>query len=264
MKLLRTSLHTANDLAGAIWYGGNIFGITAMNPAVSQAGSHEERGAVANQAWENFIPMGLGSALLFGVTYAAMRFDEPRLSNPNLRALTTIRDISAASMVALTLAGGVLNRITAESVPGDRTPMEDGLTPAEEAPAPAKQSLLGLRLIAAGNLIAGTTYFVTTAIQEQALMEQGPMGRFALPFQRASRAGSVALEAAKGLAAAEMLRRGVRMIGEGIGVRQPEPRSRWQQIGDQARLQAQQIGGQARHIGGQARHVWEERVAHAR
>jgi hypothetical protein len=264
MKLLRTTLHTANDLAGAIWYGGNVFGITAMNPAVSKAATYEERGAVTNQAWENFIPMGLGSALLFGATYAAMRFDEPRLSDPSLRTLTTIRDISAASMVALTLAGGVLNRITAESVAGDRTPMKDGLTPAEEAPEPAKQSLLGLRLVAAGNLIAGTTYFVTTAIQEQALMEQGPFGRLALPFQRASRMGGVALEAAKGLAAAEMLRRGVRMVGEGIGVRRPAPRSRWQQLGDQARFQARHAGEQARHVGEQARHVWQERVAHSR
>ncbi len=257
MKLMRTSLHVVNDLAGAVWFGGNVFGITAMNPAVSVASSHRERGAVTNQAWENFIPLGLGSALLFGATYAAMRFDEPRLSNPGLRTLTTIRDISAASMVALTLAGGVLNRLTAESVPGDRTPMEDGLTPAEEAPEPAKQSLLAMRAIAAGNLIAGTTYFVTTALQEQALMEQGPLGRFALPFQRASRAGSVALEAAKGLAAAEMLRRGARMVGESIGRRRPEPRSRWRQMGDTARHQA-------RHLGDQARHVWEERIAHSR
>jgi hypothetical protein len=264
MKLLRTTLHTANDLAGAIWYGGNVFGITAMNPAVRKAGTHEERGAVTNQAWENFIPLGLGSALLFGATYAALRFDEPRLSNPDLRTLTTIRDISAASMVALTLAGGVLNRITAETVPADRTPMQDGLTPAEEAPEPAKQSLLGLRLIAAGNLVAGTTYFVTTAIQEQALMEQGAFGRFALPFQRASRMGNVALEAAKGLAAAEMLRRGVRMVGEGIGVRRPAPRGRLQQFGEQARFQARHVGEQARHFGDQARHVWEERVAHSR
>ena len=237
METMRKTLHAANDLAGAIWFGGNVFGIMALNPAVREASLKSDRGAVTNKAWENFIPWGLGSALTFGATYAMMRLDEPRLATPELRALTTIRDISAASIVALTLVGGILNRMTAESVPGDRTPMEDGLTPAEEAPEAAKQGLLGLRLVAVGNLIAGTTYFVTTAIQEQSLMDQGPVGRALLPFQRAGRAGGLALEAVKGVAAAELLRRGTRMVTDSIGVTQPEPepRSRIQQIGDQAR-----------------------------
>jgi hypothetical protein len=236
METMRKSLHAAHDLAGAIWYGGNVFGILALNPAVSEASLKSDRGAVTNQAWENFIPYGLGSALTFGATYALIRLDEPRLGLPELRALTTIRDISAASIVALTLVGGVLNRITAETSPGDRTPMEDGLTPAEEAPEPAKQGLLGLRLVAAGNLVAGTTYFLVTALQEQSLMDQRPLSRALLPLQRAGRAGGIALEAAKGLAAAELLRRGARMVTDGIGVTkpapEPQPRSRFQQIGD--------------------------------
>lgn len=238
MEAMRQILHATHDLAGSIWYGGNVFGIMAANPAVSKATIKSDRGAVINQAWENFIPWGLGSALTFGATYAAMRFDEPRMDHPDMKTLTTVRDVAVASVVALTLVGGVLNRVTAQSSEGDkRTPMEDGLTPAESAPEPAKKGLLGLRLVAVGNLIAGTSYFVATAMQEQALMDQGPLGRAALPFLRARRVGGVAMETAKTAAAVELLRRGAKMIGDSFGAQQPEPepRSRWQQLGDQAR-----------------------------
>jgi hypothetical protein len=237
MEKMRQILHATNDVASAIWFGGNVFGIMATNPAVSKATLKSDRGAVTNQAWENFIPWGLGSALTFGATYAAMRFDEPRLDNPELKALTTLRDAAAISIVGLTLVGGLLNRATAESAPGDRTPMEDGLTPAENAPEPAKKGLLGLRLVAVGNLVAGTVYHVATGVQEQVLMDQGLLGRAALPFQRAGRVGGVAVETAKTAAAVELIRRGAKMIGDSFGASQPEPepRSRWQQIGDQAR-----------------------------
>jgi hypothetical protein len=237
MEALRKSMHAAHDLAGAIWYGGNVFGILAMNPAVKQVSLKSDRGAVTNQAWENFIPYGLGSGLVFGATYLMQRLDEPRFGNPDLKLLTTIRDISAISIVGLTVVGGVLNRMTAEASPGDRTPMEDGLTPAESAPEPAKQGLQGLRLVAIGNLVAGTTYHIVTALQEQTLIDQKPLDRALLPFQRAGRAGGIALEAAKGVAAVELLRRGARMVTDNIGVTKPEPeqRSRFQQIGEQAR-----------------------------
>lgn len=245
MEKIRQLTHAAHDLAGTIWYGGNVFGIMAANPAAAKATLKSDRGAVINQAWENFIPWGLGSALTFGATYLVMRFDEPRMDNPDMKALTTLRDISAGSIVALTLVGGIFNRKTAESAPGERVPMEDGLTPAESAPKEAKEGLMGLRGVAVGNLIAGTVYFVTTAIQEQALMDQSARGRLMLPFQRANRAGNVAWDAARMAAAAEMLRRGAKMITDNIGVTQPEPepRGRWQQMSDQAR------------------HMWEERVA---
>lgn len=236
MEKIRQLTHAAHDLAGTIWFGGNVFGIMAANPAAKKATFKADRGAVINQAWENFIPWGLGSALTFGATYLVMRFDEPRMDNPDMKTLTTLRDLSAASVVILTLVGGVFNRKTAESSPDDRTPMEDGLTPAENAPEAAKQGLMGLRAVAVGNLVAGTVYFVTTAIQEQTFMDQPARARLLLPFQRAGRVGGVAMETAKAAAAVELLRRGVKMITDSVGATEPEPvpvqRSRWEQLAD--------------------------------
>ncbi len=238
--MMRTAMHATFDAGMTIWVGGNVFGIAALNPAVSKATLPGDRGAVANQAWENFIPFGLGSALAIGAGWAGMRLADPRLMSPELRPFTRIQDIAVGSVLALTLVGGVLNRKAAESVPGDRTPMEDGLTPAAGAPAEAKQGLLGLRGVAVGNLAAGAVLCATATIIEQKLMDaslRSPLytlkGASALAGATADRA----LDVARGLAATELLRRGAKLVAQSIGKGEPEPapRSRWQQLGDQAR-----------------------------
>lgn len=240
METIKIATHVAHDLAMSIWFGGNVFGIAALNPAASKATLPADRGAVVNQAWENFIPLGLGSAVTLGATWVGMRLTDPRMESPELRAVTRIHDLAVGSTVALTLIGGIFNRMTAESAPGDRTQMEDGLTPAEGAPAQAKQGLMGLRVVAVGNLVAGTALMSSAAILEQMLMDAGPRspayalkGAKAIAGDKADKAMTVA----SGLAATELVRRGLRMIAEGLGRAEPEPepRSRWQQIGDQAR-----------------------------
>lgn len=230
---MRIAMHAAHDLAASVWVGGNIFGIAALNPAASAARNPRDRGAVVNQAWENFIPYGLGSALTLGATWVGMRMSDPRFNSPELRVITRVHDWAVGSVLALTLIGGVFNRQTAESAPADRTPMADGLTPTAETPEPARQGLLGLRGVAAGNLIAGTVLGVTGAILEQKIMDQGPLKRAMLPMQQAGRVAGVAIEAAKGLAAAEAVRRGAQAIGRRFGRGTPEhelPSRRYENI----------------------------------
>lgn len=219
----RIALHAAHDLAASIWFGGNVFGIAALNPAASAARSRADRGAVVNRAWENFIPLGLGSALTLGASWAGMRATDPRFSSPELRAITRAHDLAVGSVVALTLVGGLLNRKVAASAPAERTPLEDGLTPEDEAPDPAREGLIGLRAVAVGNLVAGGVMTVTAAILEQKLMDQRPLKRALLPVQQAGRAAAVALEAAKGLAAAEMVRRGAEAVGQRFRIGRHEP-----------------------------------------
>lgn len=237
-ETMRIATHATFDAGMTIWVGGNVFGIAALNPAVSQATLPSDRGAVANQAWENFIPFGLGSAAAIAAGWAGMRLSDPRLASPELAPFTRIQDLAVASVVGLTLVGGVLNRRTARTSMAVRTPMEDGLTAAEEAPDEAKQGLMGLRLVAAGNLIAGATLMATAAIIEQKLMDasiRSPMLSIKGARAIAGAAGDKAMTVAKGLAATELVRRGARMVGQGWGRSEPEPRSRWQQLGDQAR-----------------------------
>lgn len=233
-QTMRYTVHAIHDVAEAIWVGGNVFGVIAANPAARRAGNHSDIGAVTNQAWENFTPLGISSALALGASWASMRISDPRFSRPEFRTLTLTHDVLVGSVLALTVIGGVLNRSIAESVPADRTPMQDGLTPVAETPEPAKSSLLAMRVVAASNLLVGGALSVTGAILEQKLMDQGPVSRALLPLEQLGRGAGVAVEAVKGLAAAELIRRGGRMVGESMGLVQPEPKSRIQRLGESA------------------------------
>lgn len=235
-ELTRIAMHATFDAGMTIWVGGNVFGIAALNPAVKKATLLSDRGAVANQAWENFIPFGVGSAAAIGLGWAGMRLSDPRLNSPELAPFTRVQDIAVASVVALTLVGGVFNRKTAAAEPEHRTPMQDGLTPAESAPPEAKEGLLALRGVAIGNLVAGATLMTTAAIIEQKLMDAGLRS----PLYTAKGVAAVADKAmgvARTLAATELVRRGAKLVSQGMGAHEPEPepKSRWQQLGDQAR-----------------------------
>jgi hypothetical protein len=220
-EMMRIATHATFDAGMVTWVGGNIFGIAALNPAVAKATLKSDRGAVANQAWENFIPFGLGSAAAIAAGWTAMRLSDPRLNSPALAPITRIQDIAVGSIVALTLVGGIFNRKTAESSIADRTPMEDGLTPAENAPTEAKQGLIGLRGVAVGNLIAGATLMTTAAIIEQKLMDMG----ISSPVHTLKGTAAVADKAmgvVRGLAATELVRRGAKMVNEGWGAQKGE------------------------------------------
>lgn len=239
-ELMRIATHATFDAGMTIWVGGNLFGIVALNPAVKKTAAASDRGAVANQAWENFIPFGLGGAAAIAAGWAGMRLSDPRLASPELAPFTRTQDIAVGSVVALTLVGGILNRMTAESAGGDRTPMEDGLTPAEGAPPAARRGLLGLRGVAAGNLVAGAVLMAMATVIEQKLMDAGLRS----PLYTAKGAGRIAsatadkaLDLARGIAATELVRRGAKLVAQGLGrsAPEPEPRNRWQQLGDQAR-----------------------------
>lgn len=237
-EMMRIATHATFDAGMTIWVGGNVFGIAALNPAAGEAALPDDRGAVVNRAWANFAPLGLGSAAAIAAGWAGMRLSDPRLASPELAPIARLQDIAVASVVALTVVGGVLNRRAAAGAPDGRTPMDDGLTPAEGAPREARQGLMGLRLVAAGNLIAGATLMTTAAIIEQKLMDasvRSPLLSLKGARAMAGAAGDKAMTVARGLAATELVRRGARMVGQGWGRRAPAPRGRWQQLGEQAR-----------------------------
>jgi hypothetical protein len=215
-EMMRIATHATFDAGMTIWVGGNVFGIAALNPAVKKATTASDRGAVANQAWENFIPFGLGSAAAIAAGWTAMRLTDPRLNSPDLAPLTRIQDIAVGSVVALTLVGGIFNRKTAESSVADRTPMEDGLTPSENAPAEAKQGLMGLRGVAVGNLIAGATLMTTASIIEQKLMDMG-ISSPVYTLKGTAAVADKAMGVVRGLAATELVRRGAKMVNQGWG-----------------------------------------------
>lgn len=216
---LKYSIHALHDLSGAVWFGGNLFGIVALNNGVRAARDHEERGAVLNQSWENYAPYGLASALTFGATWAAIRLSDPRLSSKESLPITRARDWMTVGAVGSAIASGVLNRMIAEAAPEDRVPVEGGTEPAPETPEPAATAQVAMRFVAAANLFLGGALLVTGAVLEQQQMDSGLRLNEMLPFNR--RPANPALDAVKVLAAAELVRRGGKLLGESIDALRP-------------------------------------------
>jgi len=216
-QTMKYTVHALHDLSGAVWFGGNLFGVVALNSGVRAAHDHRERGAVLNQSWENFAPYGAISALTLGATWAAMRVSDRRLASKESLPITRVRDWLTIGAIASTAAGGVLNRMIAESAPDDRVPVEGGTDPAAETPEPAAGALVAMRLVAASNLLLGGALLATGSVLEQQQMDAGVRLNELLPLSRRA----PVLNAVKTLAAAELLRRGGKLLGESIDALRP-------------------------------------------
>jgi hypothetical protein len=227
---IRYTFHALHDLSQAVWFGGNLFGVVALNPGIRAAHSHEERGAVLNQSWENFAPLSLASAITIGATWAGIRMFDPRATTPEMRMVARARDWLAVGTIASAVVSGVLNRKIAEAVPADRVPVQGGTDPAPETPPEAAKAQIAMRYAAAANLIIGGAMITTGAVLEQQEMDQGFRLNDWLPFARRS----PAVEAIKGLAIAEGSRRGLKMIGEGLGLVKPQPTTSWEKFTNRA------------------------------
>lgn len=216
---MKYSLHALHDVAGAIWFGGNFFGTMALNPGVRAATNPHERGAVLNQAWENFAPYSVASGLLLGATWAGIRFTEPRLQSGPSRDIARLRDWLTVGAVTGTVVSGALNRVIASD---KRVPVESGLTPitdsendGENTPPHIAKAQIAMRFVAAADLLIGAGLLVTGAILEQQVMDDiARKPAFGLP-------GKFALDAVKTVAAAELVRRASKLIGESIDALRP-------------------------------------------
>lgn len=225
-ETLKYTVHALHDLSGAVWFGGNLFGVVALNSGVRAAHDHEERGAVLNQSWENFAPYSVASALTFGATWAAIRMSDPRLSSKESLPIARVRDWLTVGAIASTVVSGVLNRAIAESAPQDRVPVEGGTDPAPETPEPAASSLVAMRFAAAANLAIGGALLATGAILEQQQMDSGLRVSEWLPFNKRSST----MDTVRMMAAVELLRRSGKLLSESVEALWPHEPTRAEKI----------------------------------
>ena len=54
------------DVGTAVWWGGSLFGILALNPAVEVLDDPEERGKMVDEGWARFQPYGALGLLAAG------------------------------------------------------------------------------------------------------------------------------------------------------------------------------------------------------
>lgn len=227
-QTLKYAVHALHDIAGATWFGGNLFGVAALNGGVRAAHNPHERGAVLNRTWANFAPYSVASALTFGGTWAAIRLSDPRYADERLQTVARVRDWLTVGAVAGTVASGALNRVIASElrapIEAGTTPIEDAENEAENTPQHIARAQRAMRFVAAADLLIGAGLLATGAVLEQQLMDYSPaMGALAGPRK-------LALDAVKAVAAAELVRRAGKLLGDSVEALRPHEPSAAERI----------------------------------
>lgn len=233
---LTYTVHVLHDLSGAVWFGGNLFGVAALNSGVRAAHNHRERGAVLNQTWANFAPMSVASAATFAATWATIRLTDPRLSMKENRPIARARDWLTVALLLNTAASGILNRTIANAEPDGRVPVAGGTEPDAETPEAAAKAQRKMRFFAATNIMIGGALITTGAILEQREMNAGLQPRGLMAFGKRL----LAVDALRTLAAVELVRQGGKIVAESIGalrsrIQPPPPQTRLQRFASTAR-----------------------------
>ncbi len=153
-----------HNLGLAAGFGGSLFGKVALNPAVKVISSEEERGKVANVAWNGFNWINAAS---FGTAALTWFVGRTRLSGREMgrdaRRLVLIKDILLASTVIIgganMIAGSMLNRIDGGYVPLAAGDKASDRTPPEAVRLTKFMNVAGIvNLITAAGVIAVTSW----------------------------------------------------------------------------------------------------------
>ena len=134
MATAATTAWVLHDLGLAAGFGGSLFGKMALNPAVDEVSSKEERGMVLDKAWSGFNAVQVASLATVAVTWLAGRtFLSGKFIGRDARALVVAKDIlvggAVVSGIAASIGGAMLareheKRNGAPVPPGDRAAQE--------------------------------------------------------------------------------------------------------------------------------------------
>jgi hypothetical protein len=169
----------AHDVSLAALIGGNLFGRVAMHPALSLVSDPRERGRVVNSAWQRYgIVNSLAlSALLAG--WVPARFGEARgeLLSEQERMLAVGKDIAMGAVAVTGVAAAVQGIRFARMESGGAIPLEDGSTPAPEAPESEAAAKRRLNVLGSAHLASTLALATVNAALSQASFRRPPKRR---------------------------------------------------------------------------------------
>lgn len=142
------------ELSLAALIGGNLFGRTAMGPALANISEEAERGKVLNSAWRRYGTVNsVALATLVGTWLPTRRAElaAPRLARGE-KPLLVVRDVAVGAVVVTGLASAVGGIGFARAAPDGAVPMQDGQEPAPEAPSRAGRLKAAVNVLGALNL----------------------------------------------------------------------------------------------------------------
>lgn len=119
------------DVALAALIGGNLFGRTAMHPALSEISDPQERGKVLNRAWRRYGTVNSSALVtLVGGWIVARRAETALpLLGSGRRRLIGAKDVAVGAVVVTGLASAVGGVGFAHQAQDGAVPMSDGSQP---------------------------------------------------------------------------------------------------------------------------------------
>ena len=168
-----------HNVAMAAWVGGTLFGRLALNPAVRRAAVLEERGAVANAAWNTFNVYNAAALTAVGLGHVGGRLTELRWSNLSAREKPLVRamDVFTAAGVATGVLTGVQGLRLARQAPGGAVPVESGSRPGPETPPQAAALQRSIDVLGWANLLSGIGLVASTGLFWRSAVSRPPLHR---------------------------------------------------------------------------------------
>jgi hypothetical protein len=177
--LLSSAGRAAHDVGAAALLGGNLFGRVAMHPALGGVCSPRERGAVTNRAWRRYGAVNGVSLVAVLTGWGAARAQEARNGklDPVERTLARAKDAAVVAVAVTGVAAGVEGVRFSRTEPGGAVPLEDGNTPAPEAPPREARMKRMLRRIGGLNLAAEVALVAINSALAQRNFRRPPLRR---------------------------------------------------------------------------------------
>ncbi len=153
MTELTNTAWVLHDLGTAAGFGGNLFGMLALNPAVKSVDDERERALVLRRAWQRYGVVNAISLLATSGTWLAGRlFLSGREVSEQGRVLTKVKDglvgAFAATGIARMAIGARMSRRMLESA----EPVYSGIEPSAEASDTQKKMQRAVNVLGAVNI----------------------------------------------------------------------------------------------------------------
>jgi hypothetical protein len=140
----------AQEVGLAALLGGNLFGRTAMHPALRRVHDERERGAVVNNAWRRYGTVNSLSLAAVIAGWAGERLGDGRGRRDD--SLTRAKDIAVGAVAVTGLAAAAEGVRFARACPDGAVPLADGNTPADDTPPSAARQKRLLNVLSFANL----------------------------------------------------------------------------------------------------------------
>jgi hypothetical protein len=112
MATLSTSAWILHDLGMAAGFGGTLFGTAALDPAVRQLDSREQRGRVLDSAWGRFeVVDALALGAMAATWWSARSALSGKLLGRSVRRLVLAKDVLIGATFLTGVAGLVAGRV---------------------------------------------------------------------------------------------------------------------------------------------------------